>query len=843
MRGSRSHGNSMQRRVALNCAAVCQTLFSSSIGRNCRSIDAPPDPVPRATNPLHILFFLAFTFTASGATTLRIEVVDEMSRASLPCRVHLLRPNGQPVKPPELPFWHDHFVCEGRAEFTVDEDELRYEIERGPEWSRAVGKIVIKRDEANSLKEKLSRITNLAAEGWWSGETHVHRSLPELPLLMRAEDLHVALAISWWNNSNHWLQSPLPANPVIQHDGNRFFHVLGGEDERGGGALLFHQMRQPLPLATFPGKTREWPSSARWLDDARRAGAWIDAEKPFWWDFPLWLARGVDSVGIAHNHLQRSGVLDNEAWGRPRDLSVYPGPHGNGEYSQRIWWDALNCGLRLTPSAGSASGVLPNPVGYNRMYVHCEGELTWEKWWDGFRAGRVFVTNGPLLRLSANGELPGATLKSDGAALRVNLAGRIDSRDPIERVELIHNGEVERIQLPAVITLRESGWFVVRAISAVQETFRFACTAPWTVEIAGKPGRPKAASAQFFLDWTSNRIAQLEKIEDAQKREDLLAQWREVKRFWEEKVASARPQSDFAHSSQSRPASDDAELRTWLESMVWHHHYMPAEIRDVLGLDEKQLNTALARFDIRPDNAPTRPPGAPLLLLPYPGGRHPRIGFLEGAVNPQRETKLSIFPPWPDGGYVCLDVPEALWSNLGLTYLAHTHIDTIWTKQGVNLPRLEWQRRNDGGFSIERPLPNGISFAVEAIPKSDHVALTMRLRNGSSAALSDLRVQMCAMLKAAHGFEPQSNDNKLFEPPFAAVHDATGQRWIIHAWEPIHRVWGNAPCPCLHADPKFPDCPPGEMRVLRGWLSFFQGSDIRAEFRRISQAWSTESKQ
>jgi len=132
---------------------------------------------------------------------------------------------------------------------------------------------------------------------------------------------------------------------------------------------------------------------------------------------------------------------------------------------------------------------------------------------------------------------------------------------------------------------------------------------------------------------------------------------------------------------------------------------------------------------------------------------------------------------------------------------------------------------------------------VVAIPEQDHVALTMRLRNGSGGALSDLRVQMCAMLKAAHGFETQSNDNKLFEPPFAAVHDATEQRWIIQAWEPIHRVWGNAPCPCLHADPKFPDCPPGENREVRGWLSFFQGSDIRAEFRRIRQAWSIELKE
>ena len=54
------------------------------------------------------------------------------------------------------------------------------------------------------------------------------------------------------------------------------------------------------------------------------------------------------------------------------------------------------------------------------------------------------------------------------------------------------------------------------------------------------------------------------------------------------------------------------------------------------------------------------------------------IGFLDGAVMPQRETKVSVFTPWDDAGYVVADVPEAILSNLGLTYLAHTHIPTLW---------------------------------------------------------------------------------------------------------------------------------------------------------------------
>lgn len=302
-------------------------------------------------------------------------------------------------------------------------------------------------------------------------------------------------------------------------------------------------------------------------------------------------------------------------------------------------------------------------------------------------------------------------------------------------------------------------------------------------------------------------------------------------------AAETPPVTVTVHPAETRPAKDDAELRAWLESMAWHHGYTPSEMRAVLGISEGEIAQALARFGIRADNKPARGDKEPLLVLPYPGGRHPRIGFLEGAVDPQRETKLSIFPPWPDSGYVCLDVPEAIWSNLGLTYLAHTHIPTVWDKQGVKLSRLEWQWRAGGVLGIRRELPNGIGFVVEATPARDHVALRMRLTNGTSAALTDLRVQMCAMLKAARGFEEQTNGNKIFEPPFTACRDGSGKKWIIHAWQPIHRAWGNAPCPCLHADPKFPDCPPGETREVRGWLSFYEGDDVRAEFRRIADVW------
>ncbi len=284
-----------------------------------------------------------------------------------------------------------------------------------------------------------------------------------------------------------------------------------------------------------------------------------------------------------------------------------------------------------------------------------------------------------------------------------------------------------------------------------------------------------------------------------------------------------------------RTPKDDADLKYWLENMVWRHGYTREEIRMATGLEASAIAAALDRFNIAPSTRPKRAASDPLLVLPYPGGRHPRIGFLDGAIDPRRETKFSVFTPWDDTSYVVVDLPEALWSNLGLTFLAHTHIPTIFDKQGIELPKLEWNRRDNGPLTLTRQLPNGIRYKASVMPGRDGVRMELSLTNGTPATLSDLRVQMCVMLKAANGFNAQTNDNKIFAKPFAAVRNDAGDRWIISAWEPCDRPWGNASVPCLHSDPKFPDCAPGETKLLRGWLSFYEGADIQAEFARIKK--------
>jgi peptidoglycan/xylan/chitin deacetylase (PgdA/CDA1 family) len=284
----------------------------------------------------------------------------------------------------------------------------------------------------------------------------------------------------------------------------------------------------------------------------------------------------------------------------------------------------------------------------------------------------------------------------------------------------------------------------------------------------------------------------------------------------------------------SRPAKSDADLKAWLSNMATHR-FSAGEMGASLGLSEAEVTRELKRLGVEPIKADSDK----LLVLPYPGGRHPRTGFRDGMIRPQRETKVSVFAPWADGGYAVADVPEAIWfepsGKRELLYLAHTHVPTTWDKQNVRLEPQEWTREKDGSLRVERKLPNKVLFGTSVTAAKDGVRMEMWINNGSSEKLTGLNVQMCVMLAGLNGFAERTDDNKVFAKPFVACRDKSGKRWIITAWQECNRAWGNPPCPCLHSDPKIPDCPPGERRKVRGWLSFYSGDNIEAELTRLGK--------
>jgi len=246
------------------------------------------------------------------------------------------------------------------------------------------------------------------------------------------------------------------------------------------------------------------------------------------------------------------------------------------------------------------------------------------------------------------------------------------------------------------------------------------------------------------------------------------------------------------------------ELGYW-RGVMQQHSYTIAEASQVTGMAE-----------VAPE--PVRVNGP--VLLPYPGGRHMRIGFLEGAINPMRGTKASVFLPWSGAGYLVVDLPEAVMANGKIEFLGHTHIPTKWDEKHVAISNRDWVRESDGSLSSEWTLPDKVAIGAAIRLNGQIVYMECWIRNGSDEVLRNMRAQVCVMFKGAPAFAAQTNANKTLTGSKAIVRSADGKRWIATEWEDCQRVWGNERCPCMHSDPRFPDCAPGETvrRVGRLWF-------------------------
>ncbi|MCI0352810.1 MAG: hypothetical protein L0Z53_25595, partial [Acidobacteriales bacterium] len=99
--------------------------------------------------------------------------------------------------------------------FAVDLAPGKYTItvERGKEYHPETREILIGKEPVHT-QIKLRRWIDLAQRGWYSGETHVHRPLEELPNLMLAEDLNVAFPlVHWVTEAFTPPRNPLTPNP------------------------------------------------------------------------------------------------------------------------------------------------------------------------------------------------------------------------------------------------------------------------------------------------------------------------------------------------------------------------------------------------------------------------------------------------------------------------------------------------------------------------------------------------------------------------------------------------------------------------------------------------------
>ncbi len=426
--------------------------------------------------------------------------------------------------------------------FRIDLPSGRYaiEIERGKEYLPLRASLEIG-SEPVERTFRLTRWIHMAQRGWYSGETHVHRRIHELPNVMRAEELNVAFPVTFWTTrsdaapdlepSSLRRQGPSPFGPredvgpwplkideqTIIYPRNteyEIFSVQGKPHTLGAIFLLNHR-------SVF---THTAPPIAPIAELARSEGALIDLDKHSWpWSMMLVPVAKVDLFELSNNSVWRTRfgfrhvAMPLPPWAElesdgPQSLTEW----GWLNFGFEIYYALLNCGFRLAPTAGTASGVHPVPLGYSRVYVHTGRPLDGDAWLDGLRAGRSFVTTGPMLLAEVNGKLPGTTITID-APLPTKLTVTIESvsQNPITAIEILVNGDVVegispelektsegawRAELQRELLVTDSCWLAIRSIEIQPDgRRRFAHTAPWHVSLDSRPLKPRRDQVQYFM--------------------------------------------------------------------------------------------------------------------------------------------------------------------------------------------------------------------------------------------------------------------------------------------------------------------------------------------------------
>jgi hypothetical protein len=491
---------------------------------------------------------------AARMTDLRGEVVDADSGRAIPSRVSIRRedgtwffpesasPHGSAVHYRKTAFT-DPSVVEMHTTlsahpFTVALPSGRYVVtaQRGKEYHVERREITVAAEPVE-LTIRLRRWIDMARLGWYSGDTHTHRTLAELPNVMLAEDLNVAFPLVDWVREA--FVPPVARRPASFHDPGsepiavdsthliiprnteyELFTVSKAPHTLGAFFVINH--RTPLDLGAPPVK----PAAAR----AHEEGALIELDKHNWpWSMALVPVMPVDLYELANNHVWQTtfGIRD---WGEgPAEfMKVEKDARG---FTERGWIDfgfqnyyaLLNCGFRLRPTAGTASGVHPVPLGFGRVYVHLDGALDAGSWLRGLNAGRSFVTTGPMLFVTLGGHDPGHRFEqSDPAPHEYRLTGFAASAVPLRPIEIMVNGAVARTLDPAnrrtdrgsyecpidiVLQLESSSWVAVRCFEdRPDQRVRFAHSGPFHIEVAGRPLRPRKAEVEYLIKRVEDQI-------------------------------------------------------------------------------------------------------------------------------------------------------------------------------------------------------------------------------------------------------------------------------------------------------------------------------------------------
>lgn len=428
-------------------------------------------------------------------------------------------------------------LIDGSCEISLPAGMIGVEIHKGPEYRPIVQEMSVGLGKM-ALRFTLERWCNLRDRGWFSGDGRVHFLAPHAALLEgAAEDLAVVNVLAQegivtdayghqrltvpnileFSGQSPALEMPGHLVAVNTHNCHPVLGSLG----------LLHSHRPVYPLAFGGPKGFDDWSLADWCGQCHRKKGLV-----IWTRIGQGLPEHGHGEALANLILGDVDAVEIDFYeDSPFDMLGY-------------WYEFLNSGTRVPLVGSSAKASNGMAAGAMRTYARLpEGvPLNYPAWIEAVRAGRTFVTNGPLLTFTVQDADPGTHLMLPTAGQRFQIHAAARSLVPFELLELVVNGTVVAQQpahgepcsasLEMELSPPESGWIAARCRGQALIPHRpssqrvFAHSAPIYFTTAGR--QPFVASGSVgtllaHLDRTAAWVSTKARCRTEKQREHLAA--------------------------------------------------------------------------------------------------------------------------------------------------------------------------------------------------------------------------------------------------------------------------------------------------------------------------------
>jgi hypothetical protein len=411
----------------------------------------------------------------AGRNWVHVSVVDDATGRPVPCRVHFRSAQGIPYQPhghhnhvtQNLGSWHydvggdtrlgqrSYAYIDGTCQGWLPRGEVVADVARGFEYEPLRQTVRIEPGQ-RELTLRIRRVADMAAEGWWSGDSHVHfLSTPGAQLEQRGEDLRVVnlLQTQWgalFTNTEDFTGRP----GVV--DGGGYITYVGQENRQH---MLGHMVLWGLTEPVMP-----WCSDGP--DEAELGGA-LDVTMSDWADRTHAQGGTVVAAHFPHPNGEPAVLV---ATGRADAVEMLA--HTGDAMAE--YYRYLNCGYRLPLVGGTDKMTSGVPVGLYRTYARLDEEFSYAAWCRAVRSGRTFLSGGPLVTLSVDGREPGDTVGLSGPGT-VSVHAVVRGVFPLRSLEIVRNGEVvaradanggRQAEISEELRIDGNSWIACRAIGA-----------------------------------------------------------------------------------------------------------------------------------------------------------------------------------------------------------------------------------------------------------------------------------------------------------------------------------------------------------------------------------------